>query len=182
MKLISQYAVLICSIDVWIDADGFDPAKLEVPVGSTVVWGNVDSVEHCVTGKGWGSGPIAPGTTFRKTFTMLGDFAYTWECPENTTETTETTEMNKRTKSESEGEPSGVIRVRDASSGKSKGKGKAFKAAEVSEAPKEEKKSELPTIVAGAIGGIAMSMVAVVAAVIVIRKVNKSKEASPLLN
>jgi plastocyanin len=43
-----------------------------------VTWSNEDSVGHTVTANGgaFGSGTIAPGTSFTRTFATAGTFAY----------------------------------------------------------------------------------------------------------
>lgn len=56
----------------------FNPAKLEVKVGTTVVWTNNDSVGHTVTADdgAFNSGTLRKGDTFSFTFTEAGAFAY----------------------------------------------------------------------------------------------------------
>jgi plastocyanin len=56
----------------------FEPADLEVRVGSTVKWTNDGKKPHTVTSdKGdWGSGELASGQTFTATFTKPGTFSY----------------------------------------------------------------------------------------------------------
>jgi plastocyanin len=56
----------------------FEPADLEVRVGTTVKWTNDGKKPHTVTSdKGdWGSGELANGQTFTATFTKPGTFDY----------------------------------------------------------------------------------------------------------
>ncbi|HEY9722047.1 MAG TPA: plastocyanin/azurin family copper-binding protein [Oscillatoriaceae cyanobacterium] len=56
----------------------FNPNELTVPVGTTVVWTNYDTVRHSVTSDGgmWDSGLLSTGQTFRYTFNRAGDYAY----------------------------------------------------------------------------------------------------------
>jgi len=57
----------------------FSPATLKIKVGTTVTWKNTTSAPHTVTsddGVTFGSGVIAPGGTFKFTFTKKGTFAY----------------------------------------------------------------------------------------------------------
>jgi plastocyanin len=54
------------------------PSNQTVPVGSTVVWTNYDSVPHDVTAKdgSWSSGLLGEGKSFSHTFTQPGQYAY----------------------------------------------------------------------------------------------------------
>jgi len=56
----------------------FGTNPLVVSLGTTVVWQNNDTIAHTSTSKstGWNSGPIAPGQSFRFTFTSPGTFDY----------------------------------------------------------------------------------------------------------
>jgi plastocyanin len=56
----------------------FDPASLEVPVGSAVTWTNTGAAPHTVTADdgAFNSGELAPGATFSQTFDAAGTFAY----------------------------------------------------------------------------------------------------------
>jgi plastocyanin len=49
-----------------------------VPVGTTVVWQNNDTIAHTSTSNaaGWNSGTIGPGQSFQFTFTSAGTFPY----------------------------------------------------------------------------------------------------------
>lgn len=54
------------------------PDDLNVAVGTTVTWTNIDSVSHTSTsdGAGWNSGLIAPGGRFSVAFQTAGTFPY----------------------------------------------------------------------------------------------------------
>jgi len=56
----------------------FSPNRLLVSAGATVEWTNRDPVEHSVTADdgSWDSGSIAPGGTWRHTFTTPGTYAF----------------------------------------------------------------------------------------------------------
>jgi plastocyanin len=56
----------------------FEPADLEVKVGTTVKWTNDGKKPHTVTSDraDWGSGELAGGQTFTATFTKPGSFEY----------------------------------------------------------------------------------------------------------
>jgi plastocyanin len=56
----------------------FDPAVLEVPAGTTVIWTNNGGATHTVTSSDgiWDSGGIASGGSFSVTFTEPGTYNY----------------------------------------------------------------------------------------------------------
>jgi plastocyanin len=56
----------------------FNPAQLDVPVGTTVTWTNTDSTAHTTTsdGAGWNSGTLQPRAQFSTTFSDAGTFRY----------------------------------------------------------------------------------------------------------
>ncbi len=56
----------------------FNPDVVRIPVGGTVVWTNDGRSPHTVTADGgsFGSGDLAPGQTFTRTFTAPGAFPY----------------------------------------------------------------------------------------------------------
>lgn len=61
-----------------IVAGAFEQPRLYVPVGSTVTWRNVDDTVHTVSsldGAFAGSGPLAPGMEFSRTFLSAGEYA-----------------------------------------------------------------------------------------------------------
>jgi len=65
-------------IEVLIDGFAFNPAVYNIPVGSTVVWYNNDSVAHTVTARdnSFDSGNLSPGDTFQYTFEQSGTLEY----------------------------------------------------------------------------------------------------------
>jgi plastocyanin len=66
------------STSVTISNFAFQPASLQVAVGTTVTWTNQDSTAHTVTSDtgAFDSGQLAPGATFSQTFMTPGTFAY----------------------------------------------------------------------------------------------------------
>lgn len=64
--------------EVVIEGFAFNPAEINVPVGSTVTWSNQDSVTHTVTArdKTFDSGNLPAGGTFNYTFGEKGTFEY----------------------------------------------------------------------------------------------------------
>jgi plastocyanin len=56
----------------------FDPANLEVTVGTTVTWTNAEAIPHTVTAAGgeFGSEILNEGDTFSHTFNAAGEFDY----------------------------------------------------------------------------------------------------------
>jgi plastocyanin len=66
-------------VTITVDSNGnftFSPQTLTIAVGTTIIWKNVTSVAHTVTGSTFGSGTIAPGGSFSFKFTQAGIFAY----------------------------------------------------------------------------------------------------------
>jgi plastocyanin len=58
--------------------NSYAPDDLNVAVGTTVTWTNVDSVVHTSTSDatGWNSGAIDPGGRFSVAFQTAGTFPY----------------------------------------------------------------------------------------------------------
>jgi plastocyanin len=56
----------------------FQPSRIEIAVGTTVVWTNGDQVQHTVTAvdRSFDSGNMAPGATWRYTFTKPGTYPF----------------------------------------------------------------------------------------------------------
>lgn len=54
----------------------FQPSRIEITTGTTVAWTNDDAVEHTVTAtdRSFDSGTMAPGATWRYTFTKPGTY------------------------------------------------------------------------------------------------------------
>jgi len=65
-------------IEVVIEGFAFNPDTLNIPVGTTVVWYNNDSVDHTVTARdnSFDSGRISPNETFEYTFQQSGTLEY----------------------------------------------------------------------------------------------------------
>ncbi|MFC1984245.1 cupredoxin family copper-binding protein [Chloroflexota bacterium] len=65
-------------IEVAIEGFAFNPAVLNVPVGTTVVWYNNDSVTHTVSAQDnlFDSGGLSNMATFSYTFNEVGTFDY----------------------------------------------------------------------------------------------------------
>jgi plastocyanin len=71
-------AAAVESKAIRIQDGSFEPADLEVKVGTTVKWTNDGKKPHTVTSDrgDWGSGELAAGQTFTATFTKPGSFEY----------------------------------------------------------------------------------------------------------
>ena len=56
----------------------FQPSRIEITTGTTVAWSNSDAVEHTVTAidRSFDSGNMAPGATWRYTFTKPGTYQF----------------------------------------------------------------------------------------------------------
>jgi plastocyanin len=56
----------------------FQPSRIEITTGTTVEWTNNDAVEHTVTAidRSFDSGNMAPGATWRYTFTKPGTYQF----------------------------------------------------------------------------------------------------------
>ena len=54
----------------------FAPAEIEVAVGDTVTFTNLDLVPHTATGEGFDTGTLKKGESKEITFTEAGDFPY----------------------------------------------------------------------------------------------------------
>lgn len=64
------------SYPVSIKNFAFDPATLNVSVGSTVTWTNNDSTAHHIKGGSFESSDLANGQTYSFTFNSVGTFDY----------------------------------------------------------------------------------------------------------
>lgn len=69
-------------VPIRIKENSYDPYRVTVKTGTTVVWTNEDSISHSVlyTGAGatkFNSGPIRKGESFSNTFNTPGRYAYT---------------------------------------------------------------------------------------------------------
>ena len=63
-------------LNIFIRDGIFVPNLNAARTGIKVIWMNEDSKTHTVTGEGWGSGEIAPGKAYSKTFDAAGDYKY----------------------------------------------------------------------------------------------------------
>ena len=65
-------------IEVVMEGFAFKPAQLNIPVGTTVLWYNNDSVPHTVTARdnSFESGSLSHGDSFNYTFEQSGTFEY----------------------------------------------------------------------------------------------------------
>ncbi len=65
-------------IEVAIDGFAFKPAEITVPIGTTVIWYNNDTVVHTATARNklFDSGSLAGGDTFSYTFEEKGTYEY----------------------------------------------------------------------------------------------------------
>ena len=64
--------------EVTIQSYTFTPAEINIKVGETVTWTNLDSVAHTVVADdaSWGSGQLNKGDKFSYTFSQPGTYAY----------------------------------------------------------------------------------------------------------
>lgn len=64
--------------DVAVQAFAYQPTTITVPVGSVVLWTNLDPVDHTVTDVDgqWDSGIFGNTATFSKTFDAPGSYTY----------------------------------------------------------------------------------------------------------
>ncbi len=81
--LLSIHLATAVSADVSVNIMNFSfqPTPLIIPIGTTVVWTNQDSVPHTVTSDTgvWDSGigtPLQKGASFKFTFNQVGTFPY----------------------------------------------------------------------------------------------------------
>jgi plastocyanin len=66
------------TVNAAIVSGGFTPNPINISVGSTVVWTNMDATAHAVVSDSgaFSSGTIAGGGQYRYTFPSAGTFAY----------------------------------------------------------------------------------------------------------
>lgn len=63
-------------VTVSITNQGFSPAVVVVPTGTTVLWRNNDTVAHGLSGQVTSSGMLPPGATYERRFTTPGQYQY----------------------------------------------------------------------------------------------------------
>jgi plastocyanin len=56
--------------------NAFSPRSKTITAGTTLVWSNAGALPHTVTGSGFNSGIMMPGTTYRRTFNSPGTYSY----------------------------------------------------------------------------------------------------------
>ena len=59
-----------------IQNNTFNPSSLQISVGDTVKWVNMDSVQHEPKGRVFDSGPLGQNGTFEYTFNSAGNYVY----------------------------------------------------------------------------------------------------------
>ena len=59
-----------------IQNNSFNPSSVQIAVGGTVKWVNMDSVKHEPKGRVFDSGPIGQNGTFEYTFKSAGTYNY----------------------------------------------------------------------------------------------------------
>jgi plastocyanin len=59
-----------------IQNNTFNPSSLQISVGDTVKWVNLDSVQHEPKGRIFDSGPLGQNGTFEYTFNSAGNYVY----------------------------------------------------------------------------------------------------------
>lgn len=64
------------TVSVNIEGYAFNPSTINIPTGTTVIWTQMDSVDHTVTGNGFNSSTLSQGQTFRRTFYDAGIYSY----------------------------------------------------------------------------------------------------------
>lgn len=81
--------VMAHGIAIEIKGFAYNPASIDVPVGTTVTWTNNDTTAHTVTqdGGGFSSPTLNPGETYSFTFDKAGTYAYHCEFHPNMTGT-----------------------------------------------------------------------------------------------
>jgi len=69
----------VAGVQVVIQGYGYQPTKLEIPVGTTVTWTNRDPVDHDADGAdgGWDGPVLGEGESWSRTFASAGQFLVT---------------------------------------------------------------------------------------------------------
>jgi plastocyanin len=65
-------------VEIDIEDFAFNPKAVTIQAGTTIKWGNKDTVTHTVVSDdgSWSSNSLAKGDTFSYTFTQAGTFSY----------------------------------------------------------------------------------------------------------
>ena len=66
-------------IDIFMKNAAYNPKSVEISVGDTVKWTNMDSIDHGVEGSILKSGVMPPGQSYEFQFTTPG--IYDYKCP-----------------------------------------------------------------------------------------------------
>lgn len=69
-------AVPAAQAQVNVQNFSFNPAVLNIAVGTTVIWTNNDSVPHQIASNSFSSSPLSQGQTFSQKFTAVGSYDY----------------------------------------------------------------------------------------------------------
>jgi amicyanin len=66
------------NVEVRIINYNYEPETVTIPIGTTVTWVNLDSVQHTVTSRDnkFNSGMLNQNQTFSQLFTEPGDYEY----------------------------------------------------------------------------------------------------------
>jgi plastocyanin len=66
------------TVYVSMKAAQFNPERISVPVGTTIVWTNDESIPHTVTAgdESWDSGVLQEGASYTLTFDTPGNYCY----------------------------------------------------------------------------------------------------------
>jgi plastocyanin len=66
-------------IDISMKNAAYNPKSVEIYVGDTIKWTNMDSIDHGVEGSIFKSGIMSPGQSYEFQFTIPG--VYDYKCP-----------------------------------------------------------------------------------------------------
>jgi len=73
---VPAYTTTQGTVSVDIKGYAFNPSIITISTGTTVIWTQMDSTDHTVTGSGFDSGTLSQGQTFRRTFYDAGTYSY----------------------------------------------------------------------------------------------------------
>ena len=61
-----------------LTTNAYSPNPVNIKVGDSINWVNTDTIAHTSTANGgqWSSGTMAPGSSFKTTFSTAGSFSY----------------------------------------------------------------------------------------------------------
>ncbi len=75
-SLVLSLPAAAANVSVEIKDSSYNPSRVAISPGDTVIWTNQDSTDHTVTGSWDDSGPIDPGKTYSHKFDSPGTFDY----------------------------------------------------------------------------------------------------------